>query len=489
MYAAIDMKSFYASVECVERGLDPLTTNLVVADVSRTEKTICLAVSPSLKSFGIPGRPRLFEVIQAVNGINYQRRKLNRYNKFRGCSTDINELEIHPELEVGYITAVPQMRLYEEYSTRIYAVFLKYFAPEDVHVYSCDEAFIFIEPYLALYHTSPHELVMKVVTDILSETGITATAGIGTNMYLCKIAMDIVAKKMPADENGVRIAELDELSYREKLWEHTPLKDFWGFGNGIASHLERMGIRNMGDICLLSECDDERLYREFGVNAEIIIDHAWGYESCTISDIKAYKPKCRSLSTSQVLSRAYENFEAEIVLKEMTEQLVLKLVGAGCAADQVSLFVLYDVGGIYDGYSGEMRNDHYGRKMPKPLSCTKKTGYTSSTKEIMGALVSLFRSRTDVKLAIKKIGISLDNIIPQNEIPQKYLQFDLFTDTDMAAEENAADEAAKMRERSLQTAVLGIRNKFGKNSLLRGISYQEGATARERNMQIGGHRA
>ncbi len=489
MYAAIDMKSFYASVECVERGLDPLTTNLVVADVTRTEKTICLAVSPSLKSFGIPGRPRLFEVIQAVREINYQRRKNNKNRKFTGSSVNINELEKNYSFELGYITAVPHMKLYEEYSTRIYAVFLRYFAPEDVHVYSCDEAFIFIRPYLELYHTSPHDLVMKVIKDILSETGITATAGIGTNMYLCKIAMDIVAKKMPADENGVRIAELDEISYREKLWEHTPLRDFWGFGNGTASHLERMGIQNMGDICLLSEYDDEILYREFGVNAEIIIDHAWGYESCTIGDIQAYSPKCRSISTSQVLSRAYGNSEAEIILKEMTDSLVLKLVEADCAADQVSLYVIYDVGGIYDGYSGKMTTDHYGRKMPKPLTCTKKIKYTSSTKEITGALISLFRDRSDVGLMIKKIGISLDNIIERNKIPQDYLQFDFFTDTVTAAEENVKNEDEKKREHSLQTAVIGIRNKFGKNSLLRGISYQNGATARERNMQIGGHRA
>lgn len=489
MYAAIDMKSFYASVECVERGLDPLTTNLVVADSTRTNKTICLAVSPALKSYGIPGRPRLFEVEQKVRTINYQRRKNNKWRAFKGKSSCSIEIEQHPEYELDYITAPPQMLLYEKYSTRIYSVFLKFFSPEDIHVYSCDEAFLYIEPYLNTYRMTAHELIMKVIKEVLAETGITATAGIGTNMYLCKVAMDIVAKKMPADEDGVRIAELDEISYREKLWEHVPLQDFWGYGRGITSHLERLGIHNMGELCLMSEYDDEKLYKEFGINAEILIDHAWGYESCTIGDIQAYSPKNRSLSNSQVLSRAYNNEEAEIVMREMVDSLVLKLVEAECVTDQISLYISFDGQDVYDDYRGHWSMDMYGRKMPRPVSCNKKIEYTSSSKQLIEEFVYLYRYIVDTKLSIRKIGIGFQNVIAQKEVPEEIVQYSLFDDVEELERQKKSKEIKSRKEKSLQNAVLNLKHRYGKNAVLRGMSFQEGATARERNMQIGGHKA
>lgn len=489
MYAAIDMKSFYASVECVERGFDPLTTNLVVADNSRTNKTICLAVSPALKSYGIPGRPRLYEVEQKVMGINYQRKKKNKWKEFRWKSYNTIELEQHPEYELFYITAPPQMLLYEKYSAKIYSVFLRYFSPDDIHVYSCDEAFIYIEPYLNTYNMTAHELIMKVIKDVLAETGITATAGIGTNMYLCKIAMDIVAKKMPADKDGVRIAELDEISYREKLWEHMPLQDFWGYGSGISSHLEQMGIHNMGELCLLSEYNDEILYEEFGVNAEILIDHAWGYESCTIGDIQAYSPKSRSISNSQVLTRAYKNEEAEIILKEMVDALVIKLVEAESATNRISLHISFDGVDVYPEYQGKWSLDMYGRRMPKSFSGNKKIDYTSSSKTLINEFVSLYRSKVDKELLIRKIGISFQNVIPQKNVPSEIVQYSLFDDVEAVEHQRKAKEIQQQKEKSLQNAVLCIKNKFGKNAVLRGMSFQEGATARDRNMQIGGHRA
>lgn len=489
MYAAIDMKSFYASVECVERGLDPLTTNLVVADNTRTNKTICLAVSPALKSYGIPGRPRLFEVEQKVSTINYQRRRNNKWRKFKGISNCFTELDKHPEYELGYITAPPQMLLYEKYSARIYSVFLKFFSPEDIHVYSCDEAFMYIEPYLKTYKLTAHELIMKVVKEVLAETGITATAGIGTNMYLCKVAMDIVAKKMPADKDGVRIAELDEITYREKLWEHTPLKDFWGYGSGISSHLERMGIHNMGELCLMSEYDDEKLYKEFGINAEILIDHAWGYESCTIGDIQAYSPKNRSVSNSQVLSRAYNNVETEIVLKEMVDALVLKLVEANCVTNQISLYISFDGQDVYSDYRGRWVLDMYGRRMPRPVSCNKKIEYTSSSRVLIDEFAYLYNCMVDFRLSVRRIGISFQNVISQKDVPAEVVQYSPFDDVEEIERKKKTEEIQMQKEKSLQNAVLEIKNRYGKNAVLRGMSYQKGATARERNQQIGGHRA
>ena len=489
MYAAVDMKSFYASVECVERGLDPLNTNIVVADISRTSKTICLAVSPSLKAIGLPGRPRMFEVEQKVQTVNYQRKKQNQYRSFVQRSSDATELKQHPEYELDFITAPPRMKLYEEYSTKIYSILLRYFSSEDIHVYSCDESFIHIEPYLHLYHKTANELLMTVVKEILSETGITATAGIGTNMYLAKIAMDIMAKKMPADKNGVRIAELDELSYRKNLWEHTPLTDFWGYGKGISEHLERLGIHNMGEICLLSERNDELLYREFGTNAEIIIDHAWGYENCTIQDIQSYTPKNRSISSGQVLSRAYENSEAEIILKEMTDALVLKMISCGCATNHISLDIQYDSKDVYETYNGKWASDRYERKVPVPLSCSKKIEYTASFSEIMRQMLKLFHSRVDKRLFIKKISNSFSGLISKDEIPEKVIQYGLFDDVEALEKKRRQKELQVQKEESIQKAVLDIKEKYGKNALLRGISYQKEATARERNGQIGGHRA
>ncbi len=489
MYAAIDMKSFYASVECVEKGLDPLTTNLVVADASRTDKTICLAVSPALKNLGVPGRPRLFEVNKIVGDINRDRLRKNNYRAFAGKSRDGVEVQNHPDYELDYHIAVPRMELYEKYSAKIYGIFLKYFSPEDIHIYSCDEAFIYIEPYLRLYNKSPFDLIMAVVRDVLGETGITATAGIGTNMYLCKIAMDIVAKKMPADDDGVRIAELDEISYREKLWEHTPLTDFWGFGKGIVKSLEKLGLRNMADICMMSEQNEDVLYDTFGVRAELIIDHAWGVESCSIRDIHEYEPKSRSLNAGQVLQRPYLYEEAEIILREMVDSLVLKLVDSGMATDQIGLSVIYDCENMNTGYNGKSVLDHYGRNMPKPINCTHKIRYMSSSKEIMSEFLRIFHEYADPELLIRKISISFGGVIPENEVPQEFVQYDLFTDVEAIARENAKKDKEQEREKSLQKALIHIKNKYGKNAVLKGLSLQEGATARERNMQIGGHKA
>ena len=489
MYAAIDMKSFYASVECVERRLNPLDTNLVVADESRTDKTICLAVSPALKSFGVPGRPRLFEVIQKVNSVNRKRLKQIRQNSFADYSIYKHELDGDNTLGVKYIVAPPRMELCEEYSARIYAVFLKYFSAEDIHVYSCDEAFIYIKPYLSTYKKTPHDLVMTVVRDILAETGITATAGIGTNMYLCKIAMDIIAKKMPADKDGVRIAVLDELSYRELLWEHTPLTDFWQLARGTDTRLQELGLRNMGDICLQSLKDEEVLYKQFGIEAEMIIDHAWGWESCTIADIKRRKPKSQSISSSQVLSRPYTFDETLIILKEMVESLVQRMISADCAASGVSLYVSYDGGNVYKEYRGQWTWDAYGRRIPKYVSLTRKIKSTSSNHSITDTFVKLFHEKVDQDLYIRKIGISLNNVSPEKEIVEEYVQYDLFCDVEALERERLKREKKLSREKAIQKAMIGIKGKYGKNAVLRGLSYLEASTARERNMQIGGHKA
>lgn len=492
-YIAIDLKSYYASVECNERGLDPLTTNLVVADLSRTEKTICLAVSPSLKSFGIPGRPRLFEVIQKVNEVNAARKYKAPGRTFSGKSSDYNELMKHPELELDYIVAPPRMAYYMEYSTIIYEVYLKYVAPEDIHVYSIDEVFIDATHYLQTYNTTAHELAMTMIRDVLATTGITATAGIGTNMYLCKIAMDIVAKKMPADKDGVRIAELNEMTYRELLWDHKPLTSFWRVGHGIAAKLEANGMFTMGDVAQMSltQYGEDRLYKLFGVNAELLIDHAWGWEPCTIADVKAYKPQSNSLSSGQVLSCPYEFEKAKLVTREMTDLLVLDLVEKRLVTDQVVLTIGYDIENMKDpqrakSYKGAVTTDHYGRSVPKHAHGTQNLSrQTSAGSLIEKAVMELFDRVVDKNLLVRRINICVNHLMPENSVQDSGEQLTLFTDYE-ALEKEKANLA---KERNRQEAILSIRKRFGKNAILRGMNFEEGATAKERNRQIGGHKA
>lgn len=492
-YIAIDLKSYYASVECNERGLDPLTTNLVVADLSRTEKTICLAVSPSLKSFGIPGRPRLFEVVQKVKEVNAARRCKAPGRSFSGKSSDYNELMKHPELELDYIVAPPRMAYYIEYSTIIYEVYLKYVAPEDIHVYSIDEVFIDATHYLQTYNTTAHELAMTMIRDVLATTGITATAGIGTNMYLCKIAMDIVAKKMPADKDGVRIAELNEMSYRELLWDHKPLTTFWRVGHGIAAKLEANGMYTMGDVAQMSltQYGEDRLYKLFGVNAELLIDHAWGWEPCTIADVKAYKPQSNSLSSGQVLSCPYNFEKAKLVTREMTDLLVLDLVEKQLVTDQVVLTIGYDIENLKDpqrakSYKGAVTTDHYGRSVPKHAHGTQNLDrQTSAGSLIEKAVMELFDRVVDRNLLVRRINICVNHLAPEDSVQDCGEQLTLFTDYE-ALEREKADLA---KERNRQEAILSIRKRFGKNAILRGMNFEEGATAKERNGQIGGHKA
>lgn len=494
-YIAIDLKSFYASVECVERGLDPLKTNLVVADLSRTEKTICLAVSPSLKSYGISGRARLFEVVEQVRQVNNQRKWKAPNNTFVGKSSDDDELKANPALEVEYIVAPPQMLLYEKVSASIVNVYLKYVAFEDIHVYSVDEVFIDATNYLKTYNMTAHELAMTMIRDVLETTGITATAGIGTNMYLCKIAMDIVAKHIPADKDGVRIAELDEMSYREKLWSHKPITDFWRVGKGISNRLERLGIYTMGDIARCSLKNEDVLYKEFGINAELLIDHAWGWEPCTIAEIKSYKPQVKSLSEGQVLQEPYTFEKAKLIVREMTEKLVLNIVDKGYVTSQVELTIGYDIDNLKEGsqYGGEVKTDHYGRRVPKPAHSSENIGrYTSSTKLIMDAMMSLFDRIVDRDLLVRRMYVVFNHLIFEKEVEQNAPQgeqLDLFTDYSKAEKEKEQENKALAKEKSIQHAMLDIQKKFGKNAILKGTNLQEGATAIERNKQIGGHKA
>ena len=489
-YIAIDLKSFYASVECVERGLDPLTTNLVVADESRTEKTICLAVSPALKSFGIPGRPRLFEVIQSVSNANRQRQYKAPNRTFTGKSYNLPELQSNPALEIDYIVAPPQMAHYMEVSTKIYQIYLNYIAPEDIHVYSIDEVFIDVTAYLKTYKMTARELAMTMIKDVLGSTGITATAGIGTNMYLCKVAMDIVAKKMPADKDGVRIAELDEMSYRRQLWSHRPLTDFWRVGKGYAKKLEDRYIFTMGDIAELSLRNEEMLYKMFGINAELLIDHAWGYEPCTIEDIKAYKPQSNSISSGQVLQHPYDFEKARLVVREMTDMLVLDLVDKGLVTDQMVLTVGYDMLGT-GNYNGPYTDDRYGRKIPKSAHGSINLGrQTSSTKIIMENVTELFNRIVDKDLLVRRMYVVANHVVPEsNVVEETEVQLDFFTDFE--AEERRKEEEAKKleREKNIQKALLGIKKKYGKNAILKGMNFEEGATAIERNGQVGGHKA
>lgn len=503
IYAAIDLKSFYASVECVERGLDPLSTNLVVADSSRTSKTICLAVSPALKAYGIPGRARLFEVVQKVQEKNtYRKQKAPGYC-FCGSSSDDRELKADPALSIDYITAPPRMALYMEYSTRIYHIYLRYIAPEDIHVYSIDEVFIDVTDYLQMYRLTASELVKRMIMDVLKETGITATAGIGTNLYLSKVAMDIVAKHIDPDENGVRIAQLDESAYRRILWTHRPLKDFWRVGHGYARKLEENGLYTMGDIarCSLGKATDyhneELLYRLFGVNAELLIDHAWGWEPCTIADVKAYKPESNSMGSGQVLQCPYESGKARLIVQEMTDLLVLDLVDKGLVTDQLVLTVGYDIENLKDPeilkkYKGAVTTDHYGRSVPKHAHGTINLDCpTSSTKRIMAAAMNLYDRIIDTNLLVRRVYITANHVKEESVAArqERFEQMDLFTDYALLQKQREQEEQAFKRERQLQRAILDIKKKFGKNALLKGMNLEEGAMTIERNRQIGGHKA
>lgn len=496
-YIAIDLKSFYASVECVERKLDPLDTNLVVADESRTEKTICLAVSPSLKAQGVPGRPRLFEVIQKVSQINNARRYKAPRRSFSGKSYLDSELKANSALELDYIVAKPRMAYYMEYSTRIYKIYLRYIAPEDIVVYSIDEVFIDATQYLKTYGLSAHDFTMKIIRDVLHETGITATAGIGTNLYLAKIAMDIEAKHMPADKDGVRIAELDEMTYRYNLWTHTPITDFWRVGKGYAKKLEEHDMHTMGDVARCSVYNEELLYRLFGVNAELLIDHAWGWEPCTMEHIRQYKPEANSISSGQVLQEPYTNEKARIIVREMAEGLSLELLDKKKVTDQIVLTLGYDVENLMNEerarqYKGEITLDRYGRKTPKHAHGTENIGrYTSSTKLITEAALSLFERITDKSLSIRRVTIVAARVIDEDNIPneENFRQLDLFTDyTELEKKQKKEDEEL-LRERKMQEAVLSLKKRYGKNAILRGTNFEEGATAKSRNEQIGGHKA
>ncbi len=497
-YIAIDLKSFYASVECVERGLDPLATNLVVADKSRTDKTICLAVSPSLKAYGIGGRPRLFEVVQKVREVNNARRRTIPYGRFNGKSHLDKELKAHPDWEVDYLVAPPRMAHYIEYSTRVYQVYLKYIAPEDIYPYSIDEVFIDATNYLPTYKISAHELALKMVRDVLKETGITATAGIGTNMYLCKIAMDIVAKHIPADQDGVRIAELDEMSYRRQLWDHKPLTSFWRVGRGIARRLEPYGIDTMGKIARCSMENEELLYKLFGVNAELLIDHAWGWEPCTMAAVKAYKPETNCLSNGQVLSTGYEFKKARVVAREMADEMALKMVAHHLVADQLVLTIVYDAENLTNTkykskYFGEITTDYYGRPVPKHAHGTKNLkAPTSSSKLMIDTVTELFDQIVNPDLLVRRIYLTVNRVISEQQAlsqPKAAEQLDLFTDYEEEAKKQQEELENSQKERKVQETLLKIKKKYGKNAILKGLNFEEGATAKERNQQIGGHKA
>ena len=502
-YIAIDLKSFYASVECRERNRDPLTTNLVVADPSRTEKTICLAVSPSLKKYGLSGRARLFEVIQKVKTANEIRKLKAPNHVFCGSSDDSRELQKKPSLKIDYIIAPPRMARYMEYSTKIYNIYLKYIAPEDIHIYSIDEVFIDVTHYLSTYNMTARELAMTMIQDILSTTGITATAGIGTNLYLCKIAMDIVAKHIEPDKNGVRIAELDEMSYRRLLWNHRPLTDFWRVGRGYSKKLEKIGLYTMGDIarCSIGKPTDyyneELLYKLFGINAELLIDHAWGYEPCTMEDVKTYKPETNSISSGQVLHCPYEFDKARLVVKEMTDLMVLDLVNKGLVTNQIVLTIGYDIENITDknrsrNYKGTVTTNYYGKKVPKPAhGTTNLPKQTSSTTLITNAVMELYDKIVNKKLLIRRINIVANKLVDEHSVKNanKYEQLDLFTDYEILKKQREKENAESEREKRMQNTILDIKKKFGKNAILKGMNLQEGATAKDRNNQIGGHKA
>ena len=475
IYIAIDLKSFYASVECRERDLDPLTTNLVVADAERTEKTICLAVSPSLKVYGIPGRARLFEVVQRVKEVNQERSQKLPKRMFEGSSCFSDELKEHPELSVTYVTAKPRMALYMKYSTQIYDIYLRYIAPEDMHVYSIDEVFMDVTHYLNTYHMTAKELASKMILDVMQETSITATAGIGTNLYLCKVAMDIVAKHVAPDANGVRIAELDEVTYRKLLWSHRPLTDFWRVGHGYRKKLEEAGLYTMGDIarCSIGEerdyYNEELLYKMFGINAELLIDHAWGYEPVTIADIRGYKPETNSIGSGQVLHCPYDFEKTKLIVREMT-----------------------DAPDIRKKYHGEVKADRYGRFVPKHAHGTANLDTkTSSTAKIMDAVLDLYERIVDKNLLVRRVSVTANRVVDEHMVSNEteFTQMDLFTDYQALAEKQKAEQARMEKERRLQEVMLSVKKKYGKNAMLKGTNLQEGATMIDRNNQIGGHRA
>lgn len=494
-FIAIDLKSFYASVECVERGLDPLTTNLVVADESRTEKTICLAATPAIKVYGVPGRARLFEVVQKIKAANSMRRFYAPGKKFTGASHDAIELAKDPNLAIDYIVAPPRMAFYMNYSARIYKVYLRYIAPQDIHTYSIDEVFINAAPYLDTYKMTAHDLAMKLVREVLKETGITATAGIGTNLYLAKIAMDIVAKHMSPDRDGVRIAALDEMSYRRQLWAHTPITDFWRVGKGYAEKLAGIGLYSMGDIARrsLDVQGEKDLYRVFGVNAELLIDHAWGYEPCTMEAIKTYRPASTSVSSGQVLHCPYTNEQAKLIVWEMADQMILDLVAKKLMTSQIVLDVGYDIENIAKGYTGPVHIDHYGRRVPKPAHGTvslKK--HSSSTKELLHETLALYDHIVNPMLMVRRITITMGKLIDEDSATKQnedVVQFDLFSDTEKEAQESEATERAEQKEKSLQHAMIAIKNKFGKNAILKAANLKEEARTIARNNEIGGHKA
>lgn len=502
-YIAVDLKSFYASVECVERQLDPLNTNLVVADASRTEKTICLAVSPSLKAYGIPGRARLFEVVQRVKEVNRERKGRAPGGQFLGSSYLADELKEHPEFELSYIIAPPRMAFYMQYSTIIYNIYLKYIAPEDMHVYSIDEVFLDVTHYLKTYRMTAKELASKIIKDIVDETGITATAGIGSNLYVCKVAMDIVAKHATPDENGVRIAELDEMSYRRLLWDHRPITDFWRVGRGYQKKLASVGLYTMGDIarCSLGGPQDyyneDLLYKLFGINAELLIDHAWGWEPTTIELIKAYKPETNSLSSGQVLQHPYDYGKAKLIVREMTDLLVLDLVEKHLVTDQMVLTIGYDIENLSDSemqksYQGEVTTDHYGRKVPKHAHGTANLErMTSSTEQIMDAVMALYDKIVDPKLLVRRVTVVAAHLAEEREVKaaDSYEQMNLFTDYSALEKEREQEEEKLAKERKLQEAMIAVKKKYGKNAMLKGMNLQEGAMTIERNKQIGGHKA
>ena len=498
-YLCIDLKSFYASVECVERGLDPLTTNLVVADESRTEKTICLAVTPSLKSYGLPGRARLFEVVQTVKNINNNRKYKAPNRQFSGRSYDANELDTNSSLELDYIVAPPRMAYYMEYSTKIYELYLKYVSSDDILVYSIDEVFMDITGYLKSSGKTPREFAMAIIRDVLKQTGITATAGIGTNMYLAKIAMDITAKKMQPDKFGVRIAELDEMGYRRQLWEHRPLTDFWRIGKGYSKKLEDGMMFTMGDIARAStnQYGRKKLKKMFGINAKMLIDHAWGYEPCTIEQAKAYTPENKSISTGQVLKEPYTFDKARIIVWEMLELLSLDLVGKRLVTNQIVLTVGYDKENltnpeIREQYTGEIKSDAYGRKIPKHAHGTANIGrFTSSTKLISEAVLKLYEEIVGKNMLIRRVTIAANNLVNESTIEDKpkYEQLNLFIDSDDLLKKREKEHEELKKERKIQGAMIGIKKRYGKNAVVRGANLQEGATTIERNRQIGGHKA
>ena len=497
-YIAIDLKSFYASVECVERGLDPLDTHLVVADASRTEKTICLAVSPSLKAYGIGGRARLFEVVQRVSGANRQRLDKLPRQLFQRKSTSAAELANHPDWELDYIVATPRMALYMDYSSRIFDIYCQFISPDDIHVYSVDEVFMDVTHYLDAYHATAHELARRIIGEVLRQTGITATAGIGTNLYLCKVAMDIVAKHAPADKDGVRIAELDEMSYRQQLWSHQPLTDFWRVGHGIAQRLARHSILTMGQIARCSLNNEELLYRMFGVNAELLIDHAWGWEPCTIDWIKRYRPENHSLSSGQVLPEPYPADKARIVLQEMADAVALNLVDHQLVCDQLVLTVNYDVTNLSaknrkSRFNGTVAHDYYGREVPQAAHGTANLDLpSSSSRRIVDALCKLYDRIVDPTLLVRRLTVAANHVVDESEAEQmqnRPEQLELFTDNEQRQRQREAERQRMKREHAMQQSLLHIKKKYGKNAILKGLNFEEGATARERNKQIGGHKA